>query len=265
MNRIAGIALLLFSSAPLLAAPESGPPSVSGLWKVDGEVMGTPVRMMCSLTESDRKLSGTCSGAEDGYAVHKVAGTVKAQKAEFYFQTAVGGNPLTMIVSGTLNEDRSAMDGTLDVEPMAVGGTFSAVREPADATAAAVPPAVETPPEAAPTPVAASVATAPSNSTGTWKIDGDVQGTPVILLCVLTETDRKLTGTCTRTDEDRTPKALSGSATERGLSWHFDTEYQEQPITVSLSATLSGDGAKMTGTIAVAPLNAEGTFAAVRQ
>ena len=81
--------------------------------------MGTPVRMMCALTETDHKLSGTCSGAEDGFAAHKVAGSVKAQKVEYYFQTAIGGNPITLIVSGTLNEDRSQMEGDLDVEPMA--------------------------------------------------------------------------------------------------------------------------------------------------
>ena len=100
-------------------------------------MMGQPVRMMCALTETKHNLSGVCSGAQDGYAAHKVAGSVKAQKMQFYFQTAIGGNPLTLIVSGTLNQDSTKMDGDLDVEPMAVGGLFSAIKELEHDTASA--------------------------------------------------------------------------------------------------------------------------------
>src|ERR1039458_5453993 len=109
MKRTACVAILLLSPGILFVVPAADAQSISGLWKVDGQVMGTPVRMMCALTETDHKLSGTCSGAEDGFAAHKVAGSVKAQKVEYYFQTAIGGNPITLIVSGTLNEDRSQM------------------------------------------------------------------------------------------------------------------------------------------------------------
>jgi hypothetical protein len=263
MKRTACVAILLLSPGILFVVPAADAQSISGLWKVDGQVMGTPVRMMCALTETDHKLSGTCSGAEDGFAAHKVAGSVKAQKVEYYFQTAIGGNPITLIVSGTLNEDRSQMEGDLDVEPMAVGGPFAAVREPSSDAAATI----ET---ATPAASAASEATPPSPTfqplaTGTWKIDGDVQGTPVQLLCVLTEAEHRLTGTCTGADENKTPRALAGTATEKGLGWRFDAEYQGQPITVSISATLAADGARMNGTIAVAPMGAEGTFAAIKQ
>ena len=79
MNRFACIAILLLSPGRLLAAPTPTPaadgPSITGLWKTDGSIMGQQVRMMCALTENKHILSGVCSGAQDGYAAHKIAGT----------------------------------------------------------------------------------------------------------------------------------------------------------------------------------------------
>jgi hypothetical protein len=262
MQRITWMVILLLAPAVASAAPAADAPSTSGLWKIDGEVMGRPVNMMCTLTETNRKLIGTCSGAVDGYAAHKVAGTVKAQKVEFYFQTSIGGNAITLIVNGTLNPNRSRMDGSLDVEPLAVGGTFAASREPAPATDAVTGAAPTTTTDGMSGEGTAATASA---ATGTWKIDGDVQGTPVKLTCVLTAAEQKLTGTCAVASEDNVPRALTGTVTEKGLGWHFDSEYQGQPITVSMNAMLSIDGSRMNGTMAVAPFDADGTFIGVRQ
>jgi hypothetical protein len=265
MRRMICAAVLLFAPGVLLAAAETEGPSASGLWKVDGDVMGTPVKMMCSLTEDSHKLNGTCSGAADGYTAHKVAGTIKSQKVEFHFQTAIGGNSITLIVSGTLDEDKSKMDGTLDVEPMAVSGGFSAVKESLNQApaAAAAAPTSEPAPSSEATPSASS--TQPSHPAGTWNIEVDVQGTQVPLTCVFTETDVKLTGSCAGAGEDKTPRSLTGTIGEKGISWHFDSQFQEQPISVTMTATINADGSKMSGIMAVAPLNAEGTFVGVKQ
>jgi hypothetical protein len=263
-------ALLLLSPTTMLAAPGADAPSMTGLWKVTGDVMGTPVRMMCNLTETNHTLSGVCSGEQDGYAAHKISGSVKARKAEFHFQTAFGGNPLTLIVSGTTNEDMSQMDGGLDVEPMAVGGSFTAVREQEDQASD-----VDTTP-AAPGAVGPAADTTQPGSTnspsqalqpvvsGTWKIDGEVQGTPVKMTCVLSQAEHRLTGTCTGAGDDTTPRTLAGMIMEGGPGWRFDSQYQGQPITVTMRASLTSDR-KMSGTIAVSPFNAEGTFAGVKQ
>jgi hypothetical protein len=265
MRRFAFMAVLLLSAGSLHAAPAPDLPLTTGLWKINGDVMGRPVNMMCQLTETDRKLSGTCSGAADGYVAHKIAGTVKAQKMQLYFQTSFGGGSITLIVSGKLNDDRSKMDGDLDVEPMAVGGTFEAVREPGigaqdaqPASATPAPPAISE--STAPTPDAA-----PMIASGTWKIDGDIQGTPVLLTCVFSQNENKISGTCTGAAEEKATRTLVGEATEKGVGWHFDSEYQGQPITVSMKATLTADGAKMTGTMTVAPFDVEGTFTGVKQ
>ena len=292
MRRFACLAILLLSPGLLSAAPAADAPSTTGLWKIDGSMMGQPVRMMCALTETKHNLSGVCSGAQDGYAAHKVAGSVKAQKMQFYFQTAIGGNPLTLIVSGTLNQDSTKMDGDLDVEPMAVGGLFSAIKElehdtasaQADAAAAQTDAAaaqawaaeaqadLATGNESAPGAEAAAAGateSAPGSgqqlATGTWKIDGNVMGNPVTMTCVLTEADHKLAGSCSGAGEGRTSRALTGTATPKGVNWRFDDQFQGQPISFSMTATLAPGGAKMNGTISVAPMGADGTFTAVKQ
>ena len=292
MKRFACMVLLLLSPGLLPAAPAADAPSTTGLWKIEGSMMGQPVRMMCALTETKHNLSGVCSGAEDGYAAHKVAGSVKAQKMQFYFQTAIGGNPLTLIVSGTLNQDFTKMDGDLDVEPMAVGGLFSAIKElehdtasaqanaaaaqtdaaAAQAWAAEVQAHLATGNEAATgagAAVAGSTESNPSSAqpiaTGTWKIDGNVMGNPVTMTCVLTEAEHKLAGTCTGAGEDRTPRTLTGTATPKGVNWRFDDQFQGQPISFSINATMSADGAKMNGTLSIAPMNVGGDFVATKQ
>jgi hypothetical protein len=292
MRRFVCSTILLLSPGALSAAPAADAPSTTGLWKIEGNMMGQSVRMMCALTETNHKLSGTCSGAQDGYAAHKIAGTVKAQKVEFYFQTAFGGNPLTLIVSGTLNQDSTKMDGDMDVEPMAVGGLFSAVRELEHDTAAAQADAAAAQTDAAAAQAwaaeaqadlaagndaaagaeAAGAGAAESNpssgqpiATGTWKIDGKLQGTPVTMTCVLTEAEHKLAGTCTGAGEARTPRALTGTATVKGVGWRFEDQFQGQPIAFSMNATMAADGTKMNGTMSVAPMGVDGTFIAVRQ
>jgi len=292
MKRFACMVLLSLSPGLLPAAPAADAPSTTGLWKIDGNMMGQPVRMMCALTETKHNLSGVCSGAEDGYAAHKVAGSVKAQKMQFYFQTAIGGNPLTLIVSGTLNQDFTKMDGDLDVEPMAVGGLFSAIKElehdtaaeqahaaaaqtdaaAAQAWAAEVQAGLAAGNESASRAGAAVAGATESNpssaqpvATGTWKIDGNVMGNPVTMTCVLTEADHKLAGSCSGAGEGRTPRALTGTATPKGVNWRFDDQFQGQPISFSMNATLAASGTRMTGTMTIAPMGVGGTFTAVRQ
>ena len=316
MKRFACMAILLLSPGLLVAAPAVDPTAMTGLWKTDSNIMGQSVRMMCALTETNHNLSGVCSGGQDGYAAHKIAGSVKGQKVQFYFQAVYGGNSLTTIVSGTLNEDRTKMDGDMEVKPMGGGmdagamgggmdagamdisGALTAVRERDYNAAAAQADAVAAQTDAiaaqawaaeaqaalatgdhvatnnevatagteaaeAGTTGAASVA-ASMVATGTWKIDGTVMGTTVTMTCVLTEAEHELAGTCSGAGEGRTPRALTGTATAKGVGWRFDDEYQGQPITFSMNATPVSDG-RMSGTMAVAPFGAQGTFVAVRQ
>jgi hypothetical protein len=85
------------------------------------------------------------------------------------------------------------------------------------------------------------------------------------MTCVLTEADHKLAGTCSGAGEDTTPRALTGTATPKGVNWRFDDQFHGQPISFSINATLSADGAKMNGTLSIAPMGVDGTFTAIKQ
>jgi hypothetical protein len=272
MRRIAWVAALLLSPGLLAAAQTPDPLSTTGLWKVDGDVMGTAVRMMCALTETNRRLSGTCSGEQDGYTPHKIDGSVKAQKMQFYFQTSIRGNSITLSLSGVLNEDRTKLEGDLDVEPMAVGGAFTALREVEGTTPAGggtgAPVAVDAGASGRvelPKVGGQELSAAVTGVAGTWKIDGSVQGNPVTMSCAIAEADGKLTGSCSGAGDALGPQALTGDATEKGVTWRFGSAYRGTPITFSMSGAIAADGAKMSGSMAVAPWNASGTFVAVKQ
>jgi hypothetical protein len=263
------VALLLASPSLLRAAPPDVA-SVSGLWKITGDVHGRPIDMTCQLTENERRLSGTCTRSADGAAPHQIDGTVKGDKLQFQLQTALGSRPITLIVNGKLNSDDSRVSGELQVEPLGVAGKFHGEREPQENAAAAVsaapPTSANTQPTTSPA-VEPATPTAPANSsaqnaTGTWKVDADFEGTSAELTCVLKQDRTVLTGTCTGEDGKTNP--VKGEVNERGFTWHFDAEYQDQPISVTMTGKLLADGS-MQGDASVAPLGAEGTFTATRQ
>jgi hypothetical protein len=109
---------------------------------------------------------------------------------------------------------------------------------------------------------AASIASAPLPS-GTWKVAGDVQGVPVNLSCTLTETEGKLSGACV--DDQNKSHLVTGEVKDKVIFWAFNTEYEGSPITVNLAGTLDATGAKMSGTIAVDPMQVDGQFSATLQ
>lgn len=261
-------ALLLASPALLWAAPPDVA-SVSGVWKITGDVHGRPVDMTCQLTETDRKLSGACTQSADA-APHQIDGTVKGDKLQFQLQTALGTRPITLIVSGKLSSDDSRVSGDLEVEPIGVGGKFQGERQSEASAVAAVsaaPPASgdaqpAPSPAAAPAGANAPATTSAQSATGTWKVEADFEGTAAELTCVLKQDGTTLTGACT--GEDGKSNAIKGQSSDQGFTWRFDAEYQDQPISVTMTGKLKTDGT-MQGNASVAPLGAEGTFTATRQ
>jgi hypothetical protein len=133
---------------------------------------------------------------------------------------------------------------TMTMVAMLMGGT-------AGLTSGQAPIQPPSPPQAAPT-------------MGTWKVTGNVQGVSVILLCKLAaDADMKVTGTCS--GDEGGDHAVKGLVKDQTLTWQFDSTYEGSAITVSLAGTSDATGAKMTGTIGVEPIGADGDFTAVLQ
>ena len=257
------IAMVLLScSAPVWAASDAAMNSASGQWKITGDVRGRPVDMMCQLTQTAQKLGGTCSSATDGFVAHKVDGSVKGQKFQLHFQSALGSSSIMLIVNGKVNEDASRVAGDLDVEPMGVSGKFEGERT-SDASvlsAQAAPSGAGQPTPTQSAPLPASSATDPS---GTWRLDGDFGGMVVHLNCVVAQKEKALSGTCK--GEEGPPMPIKGQTTDQGVTFSYDSQYDGQPIHVTITAKLSADGANMSGKMSVEPFGVDADLSGTKQ
>ena len=111
--------------------------TVSGLWRVTGDVMGNPINEVCTLKQDGVKLTGICKNTDAADAKpFDVTGEVNAGKITFSHGGEYQGQALTMTYSGTLAATKE-LKGSVDVQPFGVTGTFSAT--PASAARPAAP------------------------------------------------------------------------------------------------------------------------------
>lgn len=98
--------------------------SIAGKWNVATSVAGNDGAAVCTFTQTDGTLTGTCKG-DDGD--HTLTGKVNGNTVTWQYKSEFNGDPLTIIFSGTVNSDKE-FTGTVDVEPMGVNGDFTAKR-----------------------------------------------------------------------------------------------------------------------------------------
>lgn len=109
----------------LHAAPAAD--SISGTWRITGDVAGNPLDQICTIQQNGAVLSGSC-GAE-GEAV-ELTGEVTDGKITFSHGGEYDGQPLTIVYSGAL-ESPQEIRGTVWVQPFDVSGVFTAKPTPA--------------------------------------------------------------------------------------------------------------------------------------
>ena len=114
--------LLLFAVSAAAVAADA---SVDGKWDVSTSIAGYDGSMVCSFTQKDPAISGSCTG-DDGD--HPLTGTVDGNKVTWQYKSEYNGQPLTITFTATVAApDQFA--GNVDVEPMGVGGDFTAKRK----------------------------------------------------------------------------------------------------------------------------------------
>ena len=106
-------------SLPLAAA------DLTGHWKFEGDVGGSPIPLDCNLKQDGAKLEGTCKSAT---ADVKLAGEVNNPKVRFSYAVEYQGATYTLYYTGTIESD-SAMKG--DIEVSGSAGTFTAKKDAA--------------------------------------------------------------------------------------------------------------------------------------
>jgi len=124
------IALLLTLHAP------SAVDSLVGPWQIKGDVQGNPVVEVCTFTQADSVLSGSCE-SEDGEPA-LLAGKIENGKITFWHGGDWDGQALTIVYSGTMSSP-TELKGTIEVRPMNAAGTFTMTPAPATTPAPAKP------------------------------------------------------------------------------------------------------------------------------
>lgn len=130
MKTLKTTVLFLALSALSAFAQGGSSNSVSGTWKVSGDVSGHAIDQVCTFTQDGKKLTGSCKSADEEKPV-ATAGEVNEQKVVWQYDTEYQGEKLTVVFTGTLDAAGAQLKGEIDVQPMAVSGTFTAQKQEA--------------------------------------------------------------------------------------------------------------------------------------
>ncbi|MBV9924451.1 MAG: hypothetical protein JOZ96_05365 [Acidobacteria bacterium] len=128
MNRLK-IAVLSVALLSVNGLAQDGATSVSGTWKVTGDVVGNAIDLTCTFTQDGKKLSGSCREAGSDKS-NALTGDLDDKKVTWKFDALYNGQTITLNFSGTL-DGPSKLKGGIDVQPYGVGGDFSATKEEA--------------------------------------------------------------------------------------------------------------------------------------
>jgi hypothetical protein len=94
---------------------------------------------------------------------------------------------------------------------------------------------------------------------GSWAVNGAVQGNPVVFACTLKQDGGTVTGTA---KVQETEKPITGTVQEKAVTFRFEVDYDGAPLEMVFSGTLGTDK-EMSGSIAVS--GASGEFTAKKE
>src|SRR5579871_2775636 len=125
MKKLIASSTLLFACSAFAA----GAPSVAGDWSIHNSIAGNESDQLCTLTQKDNAITGTCKLADGKDAT--VTGSVDGNKATWKYDMDYNGSPLTLVYTATL-DDSGKIAGSIEVQPFGVTGDFTAAPKPAD-------------------------------------------------------------------------------------------------------------------------------------
>jgi hypothetical protein len=121
------ILLLTLLLAPATVLPAQNV-SVDGKWKVHTDIAGNESDMVCTFTQKDDALTGSCtSDAGD----KPLSGKVDGKTITWQYEPEYEGSPLTVKYKGTLDAAAAKLSGTVNVEQFNADGDFTGVPAPA--------------------------------------------------------------------------------------------------------------------------------------
>jgi hypothetical protein len=114
------LSALLASAAVVSMAADNA--SLTGKWNIHQSVMGNDSDSVCTFTQKDNDLTGSCT-ADQGSG--KITGKVDGNNVSWSYETEYNGSPLTVKFTGTLGS-AGKITGNVSVEQFGVDGDFTA-------------------------------------------------------------------------------------------------------------------------------------------
>jgi hypothetical protein len=102
----------------------------------------------------------------------------------------------------------------------------------------------------------ALAADAPSLN-GKWNLHVNIAGNESDTMCVFTQKDDALTGSCT---SEGVEHPLTGKVDGKIFTWSYPSAYQGSPLTVKYRGTLDETATKLKGTVLVDEYGVDGDF-----
>ena len=112
-----GAALVLAADAPTL----TGTPSLTGKWHVHNSISGNESDQICTFTQMDADISGSCT-SERGTV--EITGKVDGNKITWSYKSEYEGTPLTVNYQGVM--DAAKISGSVSVPEFSADGDFTA-------------------------------------------------------------------------------------------------------------------------------------------
>lgn len=105
-------------------------PGMGGRWNVHNNIAGNQSDQVCTLTQKEKVLTGSCKSDQ---STVDVTGSIEEKKLTWQYKSEYNGTPLTLIYTATV-DDPAKISGAVEVQPFGVTGEFTAI--PASATSA---------------------------------------------------------------------------------------------------------------------------------
>ena len=132
---------LLVSPLLVSAAFAADAPGMTGRWNVHNKIAGNESDQLCTLTQTEKVLTGSCKSDQ---STVEVTGNIDEKKLTWQYKSEYNGTPLTLIYTATM-DDPAKITGAVEVQPFGVTGEFTAVPAPAAPAAPATPATPTTP------------------------------------------------------------------------------------------------------------------------
>ena len=104
---------------------------------------------------------------------------------------------------------------------------------------------------------ATALAADASSLNGKWNLHLNIAGNESDTMCMFTQKDDALTGSCTSAGVEH---PLIGKVEGKIFTWSYPSEYQGAPLTVKYKGTLDETATKLKGTVVVDEFGVDGDF-----